>query len=195
MFKTLLFFSLSILFFSCSSLKIPKSKLAFSELGIGWNYEQKVNPVYDTKIDSAFKMVINRFNRENHSFKVHERKINESNYLHCKFTNGKFVSKSGITTGYVVTGIGLFATPIIILSATNGGYFGFFYYLPHDNLDIEIYLSPASSDNKTKTIETKVSSLALFSNKNKRLNQQCKKLENTIYKMLINLDKQFIHSK
>lgn len=74
--------------YSCDTLKISGSKSNISDLAVKWNYSKKVNPIYLPEIDSVFNEIINQFNNENHSFKIHKRKANEADYLSFNFNRG-----------------------------------------------------------------------------------------------------------
>ncbi len=180
---------------SCGALKISASKTNISDLGIYWHYPGKVNAIYQPRIDSVFDNVINKFNSEDHAFKVHKRSAEDLDYVQFTFNKGRFVSNAGVTTGYVLSGIGLIATPIIVLAATGGDYFGLFYYFPQDNLNISTSLSPSLVEDKVKLKTSTVEAGALFSNKTKRMNKISNKLESSIYKVLLNLDKQMTSRK
>jgi hypothetical protein len=181
--------------YSCKPLQIAETKKDISDLGISWELAKKVNPVYKEKIDSVFEAIINRFNSEKHSFSVHKRLPFEQNFLALNFEKGKFVKKGGLTAGYIVSGVGLLVAPAAILYATEGMYILGFYYFPMDNLAISGSLSPALSGNKTRPLYTLVQTGALFSNKTKRMKKISKKLDQRIYKILLQLDKQLLLKK
>lgn len=181
--------------FSCKTLQIAESKKGISDLGISWELAQKVNPVYKERIDLVFEAVMNRFNSEKHSFTVHRMLPGDQNVLGFNFIKGRFVSKSGLVTGYIVSGLGLLVAPAATLVASEGAFLVGFYYFPVDRLNISAGLSPALSDNKTKPKPLFVQTGAMFSNKTKRMNKVSKKLEQTIYKLLLKLDKQLLTKK
>jgi hypothetical protein len=181
--------------YSCKPLQIAESKKDITDLGISWELTKKVNPVYKERIDSVFHAVMNRFNNEKHSFSVHKRLPYEQNFLALNFEKGKFVKKGGLIAGYFVSGVGLLVAPAAILYATEGMYILGFYYFPMDNLAISGSLSPALSGNKTRPLYTLVEKGALFSNKTKRMNKISKKLDQRIYKILVQLDKQLLTKK
>ncbi len=181
--------------YSCKTLQIAESKKDITDLGISWELAKKVNPVYKERIDSVFEAVMNRFNSEKHSFSVHRQLPFEQNFIVFRFENGRFVSKGGRIAGYVISGLGLLAAPVAVLIATEGAFFAAFYYFPMDKLGIVATLSPALSDKKTIPKPLMVETGAMFSNKTKRMNKMGRKLEQTIYKMLLKLDKQLLTKK
>jgi hypothetical protein len=181
--------------YSCKPLQIAESKKNISDLGISWELAKKVNPVYKERIDSVFDAIMNRFNADNHSFSVHKRLPGEENYLTLSFVKGKFVSKRGLISAYIISGLGLVAAPIAIFYLSEGAAAGVFFYYPVDNLAISGSLSPALSDNKAGKLSTSLETFPLFSNKTKRMNKISKKLDQRIYKILLKLDKQLLTNK
>jgi hypothetical protein len=174
-----------LLIYSCSTLKISESKSSISDLAVKLNYSKKVNPIYLPKIDTAFDKILNRFNNENHSFKVHKIMANDTDYLSVTFNKGRYKSKAGEGLGYFVFGINILA-----LSSGELGGILFYYYFPNDILEMSMRLSPSLSGKGGLPKISRIESGVLFSSKTRRITRITNRTYSAIYNTLVKLDKQ-----
>ncbi len=181
---------LCLLLSSCTTLKFATDQKSISTLAIDYEVAEKVNPIYKTIIDASFEKAMQRFNQETRSFKVHRRVGNEAAGLNFDLSKGKFVSKGGVTAGYVVSGLGLIAAPIGTLAATGGEWLVLFYYFPADRVNFSAALSDDLAEKVGKKKKFIIEVGALFTSKTKRTAKMSFKLDQTLYNILVKLDKQ-----
>lgn len=131
--KYFLLSSLIICFYSCSTLKSDAGKTIKNtpNIGIEWEYSGKVNDVYQKDMDSVIKGEIQKFNSTSHSFNLHIKNRKDKDYISLEFKEGKLATKGERTAGYIVCGVGLVATPALLI-ALHTGFVAAFYYLPEN---------------------------------------------------------------
>jgi len=175
---------------SCTTLRIPEiQKQNIKDIGVEWNIDSAtMNNVYLPKIDSTLDACINRFNKETHQFKVHRKRLTDSAYLTLYFENGRFVTNAGVALGYIISGLGLIATPIYTISSSNGNAFLAFWYFPRDNIKYSAVLSPSINSVKRGEQFIVVQSGACFSSKNARIKAVIDKLSSSFYSLLRQLE-------
>ena len=161
----------SIILFSCSKVYIPEAKKStIKDIGVEWVYDSSsVNDVYIPAIDSAIDATMARFNQTNHHFKVHRKAVSDSAYLTINFNRCRYVTYGGVALGYIVSGIGIIASPIYTLSISGGHFILGFWYFPWDIIDYRVELSPFISPDKNKEQSLFIKSGACFSGKEERV--------------------------
>lgn len=180
----------SFFLYSCQPiLKIAETKKVLSnEIAIEWLIDSDVNDIYIPEIDSVMNIVLNRFNGENHTVSIHKKREQEEASIKIVFKESKFASSGNLITGYIVSGLGLLASPVVITSITSGQALLMFWYFPNDVLRFSVTLSPnLLEDSRSFTHEQFVKSGAMFSNKTRRVNKISNKLESMLYKMLLDI--------
>jgi len=182
---------LSSLLFSCTPKKIVTTnnqRITVKELSIQWSYNENVNPIYQPAIDSVMGVIIEKFNRKNHSFTIHKKLVGEEAGMTIVFDKGKFVSNAELATSYIVTTVGAIITPLYIYQVTGGQTFLGFWYFPHDKINYTAYFSPSVVTNRTPYYYGKISSEAVFVGKRKRIKTICNGLNEILYRIIYNLD-------
>lgn len=173
---------------SCASLKLANDKKDITQLNLGYVLNSNINPILKPYIDSVFDATINQFNSEGRSFIVKRQAEGEESDLTVVVKRAKYIKKSGVTAGYIISGLGLIAAPVTMLASSGGQWFIIFLYLPADRIEMESTLSPSLSAKPGKKVRTIVNSGALFTSKSKRLKKMSGKLDLALYDMLIKLD-------
>lgn len=182
----LLFVCLSL--FSCATLQVSDTRNASNvkDIGIEWNYDDRVNERYKPMIDSAITDAMNSFNAEKHLFMVHKKERKDKDYISIDFTKGKIVSGGEKAAGYILTTVGVAAIPILIV-VESPVIFGF-YYLPQNMLQSTIALSPSLVADKYRDGKAVVASGALFSSQKKQVPKVVVKYATSFKKMLSGLE-------
>lgn len=188
--KPLLIVTILLVFLSsCASLKISDDKKAsVKDLSIDWVYSESVDSIYIPNIDSVMIAAMFSFNSHNHGFKIHKKMVGEQDGLTINFSRGKFTGDGEITASYIVSAIGLIATPIAVLSATNSQGVAFFWYFAADRIRVKASLSPTLAGKNSKTVKDYIQAGATFSNKSARMDRMCGKINDYVYSILLKLD-------
>jgi len=179
-------------FSSCVQLKLAEDKRsALKNLGIEYEFSDKVEEIYKPRIDSVINFVVNQFNNEHHSFIVHKAMKGEENKLclKLKFEKAHFEGKGSILASYIITPIGLVITPFAVMSATSGQAFFLFWYLAADKINVTATLSPDVAELGHEQKNMIVHTGATFSNKDSRIKKISNKLGDDLYTTLVRLDK------
>jgi PBP1b-binding outer membrane lipoprotein LpoB len=126
--KYLLFLPLVLFFYSCSTLKSDAGKSIRNtpDVGIEWEYSGKINDAYQKDMDSVISAEIQKYNAAGHQLHLHKKKAKDKDYLFMEFKEGKLTTKGERTAGYIFTGLGLVATPALLI-ALNTGFVAIFY--------------------------------------------------------------------
>ena len=105
--KYLLFLPLIIIFYSCSTLKSDagKSIKNTADIGIEWEYADKINDAYQKDMDSVINTEIQKYNTAGHQLHLHKRRAKDKDYLSIEFKEGKLTTKGERTAGYIVTDV------------------------------------------------------------------------------------------
>lgn len=176
---------------SCSpTLRIAESSKNIGiDIAIEWTISPSASELFISKIDSVMNLVINLVNQEDHGFYVHKKRDNEEAQLTLDFEKIKFVSTGGQIAGYLVSGVGLIASPIIISTLTNQAFTLVFWYFPHDCISYSATLSAdLDEDNRSRTINRFVDSGVLFTSKSKRTDKISRRLKSSLYRVLLGLN-------
>lgn len=134
--------------------------------------------------------MIQKFNNEHHSFSVHKKTAADKAYLTLNFSKLKIVSNGGATVGYVVSALGLIATPLAVYQLSDQTVLLAFWYFPANRFIYQGSLSPSLEGGKGVPQPFMVESGALFRNKEKRLEATKTNFEKQLYKTLLKLEKQ-----
>ena len=189
--KTIALVLCSIILFSCSTIvKIPEAKKStIKDIGIEWVYDSSnVNDVFIPSIDSAIDITMADFNQSSHHFKVHRKAVSDSAYLTINFNRCRYVTKGGVALGYIVSGLGIIATPIYTLSNSGGHLIVGFWYFPFDAIDYTVALSPYITPDKNKEQSITVNSGACFTAKDQRVKRVVGKFALSLQEILQQLD-------
>ncbi len=190
---------LASLLFSCTpKIVVTKSKqhITVNDLSISWRYGNEVNPIYIPTIDSVMRGIIEKFNRKNHSFKIHKAMDSEDVGMTIDFENGKFVSNSQITTSYIVTALGTILTPVLVFHATDSKLILLFWYFPVDKISYTATFSPLVVESKVPLyIDGDIKSGTTFLKKRTRIEKIGRILNNSIYHILYDFDPHTVNNK
>ena len=181
-----------VCFSSCVQLKLAEDKRStLTNLGIEYEFSDKVEDIYKPRIDSVINFVINQFNSEHHSFMVHKAVKGEENKscLKLKFEKAHFKGKGSILASYIITPIGLVITPFAVMSATSGQAFFLFWYLAADKINATATLSSDIAKPNYQEKDILVYTGATFSSKDNRIKKISNKLGDDLYSTLVKLDK------
>jgi uncharacterized protein YijF (DUF1287 family) len=190
--KTLLLLTICALLYSCSTLKVaPDKNLGnIKAIGIETFYGTKADNIYTDHVKASIDKIMNVFNSENHGFQVHKKIRTDRAYLTLDFSKVKIVKNSGVAAGFIVTAIGLIATPILVLEATEQTAIAAFWYLPVNKIEctgtLSSYLNSGNASSQRLLIQTG----AMFRRKDKRISVTVNKFENAFYNILLDLEKQ-----
>ncbi len=183
---------LCLCFSSCVQLKIAADKRnSVNDLGIAYEYNDKVDDIFKPRVDSVINFVINQFNSEHHSFTVHKAVKGEENKscLRLSFEKAKYRSSFPIIASCIITPLGLIVTPYAFMAATNGQGFIFFWYLAADKINVTATLSSDIADSFNEPKLIKVRTGATLSSKDSRLRKMSNKLGQNLYATLLKLEK------
>lgn len=188
-------FFIPLFFFSCQSLKIPAAKAKkIHDLGICWTTLEEVEDLDKIHIDSLMNGLIEKFNKEEHKFKVHKASFGEEKTLNVTFEKGKFMKKGAIAAGYIITGVGVTICPILVLAATEGAFVLFFWVIPRDHMEATLSLSPDICDDPINR-KFRVGSSALFRSQKKRIQNINSKIQDKMHEELVKLDREISRGK
>jgi len=133
---------LSILLLSCANprhftekVDLSNSARNIKKVGFTHNFLEKYD-LYKNFYDSTILEFITDFNKDNHLFKIIQQE-NDSFNVNLQFNKTRFASKSSITTGYIVSALGLVAMPIITYNSSNRKFIAFAWYFPRDMCEFE----------------------------------------------------------
>lgn len=190
--RAFLLLPLTLLFLSCNSLKISGSKNAnnVSSIGIETNYAKRVSSAYKDSIEASIEKVISQFNSEKHVFSIHKKETSDSSYLTLNFSKVRFVSNGGVAAGYIVSGIGLIASPILVFEWSGESAILAFWYFPVNRIEYTSSLSPYLNANRGPSQQNLIQSGAMFRSKSKRIEVTRTKFEVYLYNSLLELEKQ-----
>lgn len=189
--KYLLFFPAIIFFYSCSTLKSDSGKTIRNthDVGIEWEYSASVKELYQKDMDSVINNEIQKFNASGHAFNLHKKNRKDKDYISLEFKDGKIASKGERTAGYIVCGLGLIATPVVLI-ALNTGFVAAFYYVPENRFLMKCTYSDNLADPSSHGKKFNGATGALFANKDKQVNKLFTKFSVRLEMILANLDKE-----
>jgi hypothetical protein len=135
-------------FFSCKSLQVVETKTSANtpELGIEWNYGDRVDERLVKPIDSVLLKTMDDFNAQSHSFKVHKKERKDKDFVSFEIERAKIVRPGGKVAGYTLSAVGL-ALPVVMVLAQSPWIFAF-VYLPHHEISSRAELSPSLAAEK-----------------------------------------------
>jgi hypothetical protein len=190
--KPLFLILLTLLFFSCNTLKIASDKNTsnVTSIGIQTNYTKRANNTFKDTIESSIEKVITQFNNEKHAFSVHKKETSDRSYLTLDFSKVRIVSNGGVAAGYIISGIGLIASPILVFEWSGESAILAFWYFPVNRIEYISSLSPYLNAEKGPKQANLIQSGAMFRNKSKRIEVTKTKFEAYFYNSLLNLEKQ-----
>jgi hypothetical protein len=112
----------------------------------------------------------------------------EADGLTIHFSRGKFTGDGEITASYIVSALGIIASPLIIYSATDGHGLLFFWYFAADGMMVKANLSPELAGDNKKKVKQYLRAGATFSNPTARMDRMCTQINDYIREILTNLD-------
>jgi hypothetical protein len=182
--------ALLFIFCSCQTLKVATEKNTrnTSSIGIEWSYNDRVNEKLQPRLDSVINKMMADFNAERHSFTVHKKLAKDKDYLSIDFNKGKIVSKGERIVGYVVSAMGLIATPIYLASA-DLGFIAAFAYWPSNNIQDQIQLSGTLAKGRGRK-NTRVETGALFARSSKQVDKLLTKFSTQLRNELVKIETQ-----
>lgn len=136
------FLLLSILLHSCVITKHSSEATALSNaakdiknIGFTYNFVEKQD-VYKNFYDSTINEFIADFNKENHLFKIRQQQTDSFN-VNLQLVKTRFATNANVTTGYIISALGLFAVPFATYNSSNGKLIVFGWYAPKDVCEFE----------------------------------------------------------
>ena len=135
------------------------------------------------------------FNQSNHHFRVHRKAVSDSAYLTINFNRCRYVTDGGVALGYIVSGIGIIASPIYTLNISGGQFLFGFWYFPWDLIDYKVVLSPYISPDKNKEQNMFVKSGACFTGKEERIQRLVGRFAVSLQELLLQLDGEKISNR
>jgi hypothetical protein len=178
---------------SCNTLYVAQNKnySNTTSIGVEWNFGDFQSEQLQRKIDSVLLIEIDKFNSQNHAFKVYERKPRDKgkDYISIDIEKGKVVGTGGKIAGYALTTIGLIATPVALAALESPLIFAF-YYWPQHNVTSKVTLSPALSGEKKNNKNLMVATGALFASTNNQVEKLVRKYAEGFHKTLIDVEAQ-----
>lgn len=186
-----IFSFLLLTLFSCNTLHIAENKNRDNtrDIGIDWNYSEKVNPELQGLVDNALANTIKKFNEEGHSFDVHKKETKDKDYLTINFVKGKIAGKGEKIAGYIVSTLGLIVTPVALIAA-DAGFIAAFYFLPSHKIDALLELSPSLSTDNGNRKRLLLETGALFSKNSIKVEKLVTKFSTGFYNTLVKMDEQ-----
>ncbi|MEI6184765.1 MAG: hypothetical protein WCP65_04495, partial [Bacteroidota bacterium] len=169
---------------------IPEAKkITIKDIGVEWIYDSStVNDVYIPSIDSAIDATMAGFNQSDHHFKLHRKADSDSAYITINFNRCRYVTDGGLALGYIVSGIGIIATPIYTLANSGGHLLVGFWYFPCDVIDYKVELSPFISPDKNREQNMFVKSGACFATRDERIQKVVGRFAISLQEILQQLD-------
>lgn len=189
--KYLLFLPLVLFFYSCSTLKSDAGKSIRNtpDVGIEWEYSGKINDAYQKDMDSVISAEIQKYNTAGHQLHLHKKKAKDKDYLFMEFKEGKLTTKGERAAGYIVTGLGLVATPALLI-ALNTGFIAIFYYVPENKFLIKCAYSGDLADPSSHGKNFVGSTGALFAKKQKQVAKLYTKFSVKLDGIFLSLEKE-----
>ncbi len=189
--KYFLLAGLTICFYSCSTLKSDSGKTIKNtpDVGVEWEYSAKVNDAYQKNMDSVIKDEIQKFNSSGHAFNLHIKNRKDKDYISMEFKDGKIATKSQRTAGYIVSGVGLIATPALLI-ALHAGFVAAFYYIPENTFLMKCTYSDNLANPSSHGKKFNGSTGALFANKDKQVGKLFTKFSVKFETIMSNLEKE-----
>ncbi len=190
-FRLLLISCVFLFLYSCKTLQVSslKNNSNTKDIGLEWNYGEKVNDKLRVKIDAAMSEEIKNFNSQGHSFVLHVKKPKDKDYISVGISRGKIVRSGGKAAGYIISGIGLVAVPVALI-ALETGVFGGFYSLPNHRIDSRFALSSTLSGDRYHDKQLITETGALFSGTEKKVNKLVVKFISRFHTSLVKIETQ-----